>query len=102
MQYKPGSRWKSAVCSTEVVIVRPPSAAGCLSCGGHVVVPYDAVSVASAKIDGLLAGGTMLGKRYFDQSSGMEVLVTKAGDGTLSLDGRSLVLRTAKPLPSSD
>ena len=24
MELKPGSRWKSAVCDTEVVVVRPP------------------------------------------------------------------------------
>ena len=26
MDLKPGSRWKSAVCDTEVVVVRPPKA----------------------------------------------------------------------------
>jgi hypothetical protein len=30
------------------------------------------------------------------------VLCTKAGNGTLALDGKPLVLQVAKPLPASD
>ena len=44
----------------------------------------------------------LLGKRYVDDESDIEVLCTKAGDGALAVDGRPLVLKTAKPLPSSD
>src|SRR5437870_4779176 len=33
MNLKPGSRWKSAVCATEVVVVRPPSGDVSLECG---------------------------------------------------------------------
>ena len=32
--YRPGSRWKSAVCAGEFVVVRPPSGEGELGCGG--------------------------------------------------------------------
>ena len=34
--------------------------------------------------------------------SGIELLCTKAGEGSLSLDGAPLPLKEAKPLPSSD
>ena len=35
-------------------------------------------------------------------SAGIEVLATKGGAGSLSLDGQPLALKDAKPLPSSD
>ena len=44
----------------------------------------------------------LIGKRYVEESSGLEVLCTKSGQGQLALDGVALVLKTAKPLPSSD
>jgi hypothetical protein len=46
--------------------------------------------------------GTLLGKRYADEAAGLEVLCTKGGEGSLSVNGSLLVLREAKPLPSSD
>ena len=38
MDLKPGSRWKSAVCDGEFVVVRPPKSAVILECGGHPVI----------------------------------------------------------------
>jgi hypothetical protein len=46
--------------------------------------------------------GTLLGKRYADEDLGVEVLCTKAGTGTLALDGTPLPIKAAKPLPASD
>ena len=43
-----------------------------------------------------------MGKRYVDEETGIEALVSKAGDGSLSIDGRVLNLKEAKALPSSD
>ena len=37
-EIKPGSRWKSAVCSTEVIVVKAPADAVTLECGGHPMV----------------------------------------------------------------
>ena len=42
-----------------------------------------------------------MGKRYVDEG-GAEVLVTKAGAGTLSVGTTPLSLKEAKPLPASD
>ncbi len=42
-----------------------------------------------------------MGKRYVDET-GAEVLVTKAGAGTLSIGSTALNLKEAKPLPASD
>ena len=48
------------------------------------------------------AEGSLLGKRYEDETAGVEVLCTKPGPGALACDGRALTLKSAKPLPSSD
>jgi hypothetical protein len=46
--------------------------------------------------------GPLLGKRYADDDLGLELLCTRAGTGALTVDGRPLLLKGAKPLPSSD
>ena len=48
------------------------------------------------------AGGTLIGKRYMDAETGLEVLGSKAGKGSLSADGRLLLPKEPKPLPASD
>jgi hypothetical protein len=101
MELSAGSRLKSRVCDTQVVVVRPPDAPKELGCGGEEMVPLDA-ETAMGTLDPSLAGGTQLGKRYADEDSGIEVLCTKAGNGTLTLDGVPLEIKGAKPLPSSD
>jgi hypothetical protein len=101
MEIKPGSRWKSAVCTAEMVVVRPPKAAGLLACGGVAVVVHDAAP-PGGDIDPSFNDGVLIGKRYVDDDSGIEVLGSKAGKGSLSFDGRPLRLKEAKPLPASD
>jgi len=102
MDLKPGSRWQSAVCNTEIVVVRPPKAAGELQCGGKAVLPLGAAPKAGAEPAPEFAAGTLVGKRYVDTESGVEVLGSKAGTGSLAFDGRALQLKEAKPLPASD
>ena len=46
--------------------------------------------------------GTLVGKRYADEDSGLEVLCAKPGPGALAVDGREVPVKGAKPLPSSD
>ena len=102
MDLKPGSRWKSAVCDAELVVVRPPKVAVRLECGGHTVGSF-----ADARPEGLSlsadhAAGCAAGKRFVDQDTGLEVLCTKAGAGSLSVDGRPIGATEAKKLPASD
>jgi hypothetical protein len=101
MDLKPGTRMKSVADSTEVVIVRGPAGAVDLRCGGHPMVAVDAAA-APVEPSGAHSGGTQLGKRYADPDSGLELLCTKAGPGSLSLGDEPLLLKDAKPLPSSD
>ncbi|MFC4295816.1 hypothetical protein ACFO0A_12190 [Novosphingobium tardum] len=102
MDIKPGSRWKSAVCSAEMVVVRPPSSVGELQCGGVAVIPHGEAASPGGTVDPGHAGGVLVGKRYTDEQSGIEVLGAKAGEGSLAFDGRPLSLKEAKPLPASD
>jgi hypothetical protein len=102
MDLKPGSRWKSAVCATEVVVVRPPSAAGALECGGQPMIAHADTPPAGLTPAAEFSGGSLVGKRYADADTGLEVLCAKPGTGSLSLSGRLLVVRDAKKLPSSD
>lgn len=102
MQLKPGSRWKSAVCDAQMVIVRPPVSSGELQCGGVAVLPLTDEAAASGNIDPAHADGVLIGKRYTDLTSGLEVLGAKPGQGSLAFNGVPLTLKEAKPLPASD
>jgi hypothetical protein len=101
-QLKPGSRWRSAVCSTEVVVVKAPGASVSLECGGHPMVAIDTEPPGGLALDPGFAEGTKMGKRFADPDSGLELLATKGGDGTLAVEGVAVPQKDAKPLPSSD
>lgn len=98
---KPGIRLRSAISEAEVVVVRPVSGETVLTCGGVPMVGVEEVPTADAG-QGNAAEPVQLGKRYFDEATGLEVLCSKGGDGPLAIDGRALELRGAKALPSSD
>ena len=102
MKLTAGSRWMSAVCTTEVVVTRAPSAEASLDCGGSAMVPVGGTRAAEAAPATAQKDGSLLGKRYVDEASGLEVLCTKGGEGSLSLNNKLLMLRVTKPLPSSD
>lgn len=96
MQTKPGLKLRSTACSTEVVVVRPAAGDVELTCCGAPMTDQDVAATASA------TDGVLLGKRYTDEDTGIEVLCTKPGAGELAVDGRVLALKGSKPLPSSD
>jgi hypothetical protein len=97
-----GSRWRSAVDTTEVVVVRAPKDEASLECGGHEMVAAGTDGAAGGSVHPDFSAGTQLGKRYVDDDAGIEVLCTKAGEGSLAVGGKVLNLKEAKPLPSSD
>ena len=99
----PGTKLASTVCLTEVIVVRPPTGAVSVECGGVAMVGADdAPAEPSGDPAAGHAEGTPLGKRYHHEASGLELLCTRAGDGSLSVDGDPIPLKDAKPLPSSD
>ena len=98
---KNGTRLQSQVCDTQVIVVRSADSLDDLRAGGVPMVPLDAEKSVDATLDPDFAGGNVMGKRYVDEN-GAEVLVTKAGAGTLSIGTTALNLKEAKPLPASD
>ncbi|HKH50510.1 MAG TPA: hypothetical protein VKA77_01695 [Mycobacterium sp.] len=98
---KNGTRLQSQVCDTQVIVVRSADSLDDLRAGGVPMVPLDADKAADAVLDPDFSGGNVMGKRYVDEN-GAEVLVTKAGAGTLSIGTTALNLKEAKPLPASD
>lgn len=103
MTLNPGARLRSRVCETEVIVVRPPASDLALSCGGVPMAPFDEDITRDAIPASGWDTGSKLGKRYTaEKDTGLEVLVTKEGKGTLGVDDGPLVLKEAKPLPSSD
>ncbi len=103
MEFKPGLRLRSQVCTTEVIVVRPSTDDIDLQCGGAAMVAVGTqVTQGVSPAEGL-DSGTLLGKRYTTEDlNPLELLVTKQGAGTLTSGGTPLVLKEAKPLPSSD
>ena len=98
---KNGTRLQSQVCDTQVIVVRSADSLDDLRAGGVPMVALDGDKSADAKLDPDFADGNVMGKRYVDEN-GAEVLVTKAGAGTLSIGTTALNLKEAKPLPASD
>ncbi len=97
---KNGTRLKSRVCDTQIIVVKSSPGLDDLRCGGALMAGLDSESAGGAPHPDF-AAGSLMGKRYVDGSGG-EVLVTKAGAGTLSTGNTPLTLKEAKPLPASD
>ncbi|MDQ1475907.1 MAG: hypothetical protein QOE62_1136 [Actinomycetota bacterium] len=102
LEVKPGTKLRSAVCSTEVIVVRAPAEPVDLRCGGRALVTDSAPAAPAAEPEPGFDDGTKLGKRYTDADKSFELLCTKAGRGSLSLGLVVLQLSGAKPLPASD
>ena len=101
-QLKAGARLKSAVCATEVIVIAAPAGGADVQCGGTAMLAGGEQAPAGASLDAAASGGTTLGKRYVSPSGDLELLCTKPGKGSLAVAGTPLVLKEAKPLPSSD
>ena len=98
---KNGTRLHSQVCDTEVIVVRSPDDLQDLRAGGVPMVPLGIDASPEASLNVEFSSGNLMGKRYVDDD-GAEVLVTKAGVGTLSIGDTPLRIKEAKALPASD
>lgn len=101
VKFRAGQQLVSAVDTTAVIVIRAPEREGTLTCGG-VVMAAAGETISGAEPDPSLMGGSQIGKRYVDEADTIQVLCTKAGEGTLALDGKPLAIQAAKPLPASD
>jgi hypothetical protein len=102
VQVKPGTRLRSAVCGTEVVVVRASAGEIDLRCGGHPMLPLDATPPAGLAALPGYDEPTALGKRYTDPAETVELLCTVGGPSALSAGDARLEIKGAKPLPASD
>jgi hypothetical protein len=102
MLLRPGLRLESATCDTQVVVVKAPKDAPevDLRCGGEPMLELgsggERVAVSAP------GEATLLGKRYEEADLGLELLCTQGGEGALAVGDAPLLVKGAKPLPSSD
>jgi hypothetical protein len=101
MKVKPGTRLRSAVCTTELIVVRAPDSDVDITIGG-APASTDAVENDGGAVADGHGGGTAMGKRYVDGEGSIELLCTKPGEGRPAVAGSVLDLKDTKPLPSSD
>ena len=101
VKFRAGQQLVSGVDSTAVIVIKAPAAECTVTCGG-VAMATAGQPVTHAEPDPARMGGTQIGKRYVDDADTIQLLCTKAGQGTLALDGSPLQIQAAKPLPASD
>ena len=102
MELKPGLRLESATCDTQVVVVKAPKDHPDVDvrCGGFPM--HELGTVIDRQAATLEGEPTLLGKRYANEELGLELLCTAPGIGTLTIGEDPLLVKGAKPLPSSD
>ena len=98
---KAGARFKSDVCDTQVMVIKAPAGEFELCCGGADMIAPSATP-GSTTLHGEHAKESLIGKRYVNADESVELLCTKGGKGSLSLNGTPLEVKQAKQLPSSD
>jgi hypothetical protein len=92
----------SAVCDTEVIVVRTAVAELSVTCGGIEMVAPGQAKPAGEVGDPELMNGSLLGKRYSDAAGQVELLCVHSGTGTVSINGSPTVVMVPKSLPASD
>lgn len=100
MALKAGGRFVSAVSDAQVMVIKAPPGEHELHCGGALMVAGG--GAAGGQLAAGDAGEVLIGKRYVNADESLELLCTKGGKGTLSLNGTPLEIKQAKQLPSSD
>ena len=101
MQLRPGQKLHSTVCEAQVVVVKAPQDDVDVRCGGAPMTEEADAGVSGAP-DASLGEAPQIGKRYADEDLGLELLCSRTGLGALTVEGRVLPMKGAKPLPSSD
>ena len=102
MKLKAGTRVKSAVCETQVMVILAPDADIDLRCGGAPMLAITEQAAPGGSVAANASAGTQIGKRYVNGEATVELLCTKPGKGSLGVGDALLVLKEAKPLPASD
>ena len=101
MKLRVGETLQSAIDTTAVIVMKAPAGEVGLTCGGVGMFAKGAAAPTGEVVPAHFAG-SLLGKRYVNASGTLELLCTRAGEGSLALDGKLLATAEAKSLPSSD
>ena len=96
----PGTRLKSAVCTTEIMVITAPAEDVEINCGGEPM-SQDAEGNGGA-VHQDHAAGSVIGKRYTNEEGSLEVLCVKAGEGSLTAGGAAMKIKDATKLPKTD
>jgi hypothetical protein len=101
MVLKPGLRISSTTSTVQVIVVKAPGDEVDLRCGG---LPMTDVTAAApdATVQPGFEGETPLGKRYGTDDDRLLLLVTRGGDGVLTIGDTPLPRKDARALPASD
>jgi hypothetical protein len=101
MTLKVGMRLFCAQSAAAVIVIRCNSTEVGLRCGDEAMTTSEpSQSDPPATEDPSF--GCLTGKRYEDATTGLEVLCTRGAMGELSADGRPLLIKAPRQLPSSD
>ncbi|GAA1851418.1 hypothetical protein GCM10009836_34260 [Pseudonocardia ailaonensis] len=99
MGLKPGDRLRAQNSSCEVIVVKGSDDDSALLCSG---IPMQAGEPPAGAAQLAEGDAIALGKRYSADATGVEVLCTKPGIGSLTHGGSALTPKAARTLPSSD
>jgi len=103
VKLKVGQSLLSTTDTTTVIVVRARETDVVVTCGGAQMVDAKlGADIPKTEASAEPANGTQLGKRYEDAMSTIELLCTKGGTSSLTVDGVPLSLKASKPLPASD
>ena len=96
----PGTRLKSTVCTTEIMVITAPAEGIDIMCGGEPMNSDGQGNGGSAHQEH--AAGSILGKRYTNEEGGLEILCVKGGEGSLWAGGSAMKVKVATKLPKTD
>ena len=99
MELRPGLRLKSVVCDAEIMVISATEGHE-LTCGGEQLVSEAPAETVQGNPDHM--DGCLIGKRYVNEAKTIEVLCVKSGDGSLYYNGKELMTKDTRKLPSSD
>ena len=100
-ELKAGTRIKSAVCTTEVMVIAAPAGDTDVTCGGVSMISLADTATAGA-MDPAHAHGTLLGKRYVNTAVTLNCSALNREMARWRSVAKRWCSREAKALPSSD
>jgi hypothetical protein len=99
---KPGLRLKSAVCATEIMVIRAPSLDAVLACGGTEMLGMAEADLPAAPSSRRIMRGHPDRQALRRRARPRRGAVHARRRRFVALDGVAMTVKQAKALPSSD